>query len=47
MLKSDTSFGTTGRISLKNKNCSDIEISNGHSGLGKKIYNEEITDKLR
>ena len=34
MLRSDTSFGTTGRISLK-KNCSNIEISDGHNGMGK------------
>ena len=35
MLKSDTSFGTIGRISLKDKNCSNIEISDGYTGMEK------------
>ena len=45
-------FVTIGRISLKTKNVSDVEISDGHTDTGKhtnntKIYNEEATDKLQ
>ena len=45
MLKSDTSVGTIGRISLKNKNCSDIEISDGHTGMGKHAIAGKFTMK--
>ena len=45
MLKYDTSFGTIGRISLKNRNCSHIEISDGHTGMGKHTIIGKFTMK--
>ena len=45
MLKSDTSFGATGRIFLKSKNCSNIEISDGHAGMRKHTIIGKFTMK--
>ena len=45
MLKSDTSLGATGRISLKNRNCSIIEISDSHTGMRKHTIIGKFTMK--
>ena len=52
MLKSDTSFWNNWKDFPENQSCSDIEISDGHTGMekttiDKKIYSEEVTDYLQ
>ena len=45
MLKSDTSFWNNWKDFSDNKNCSNIEISGGNTGIGKHTTMEKFTVK--
>ena len=52
IIKSDISFWNNWKDFSKNQDCSDIEISDGHTGIRKntfntEIYNEKVTDNLQ
>ena len=45
MLKSDTSFWNDWKDFSENKNCSNFEISDGHTGMGKHTLIRKFTMK--